>query len=132
VRPFATAIPAALCAALAAPMAALADTPVGTWATPPDRKGVTAHIEARPCGDATCGVIARTYDAQGRPVETPNLGVRVFWDMTPAGNGEWTGRAYVPAAGATVPGTIRVAGDRMEVSGCVGPICRSQTWRRVR
>ena len=120
-------------AALAAgtPAVATAETPLGTWLTPPDSNGIVAHIEARPCGAATCGVIARTYDSQGRRVQTPNLGVRVFWDMTPAGDGVWKGRAYVPAHDRTYPGTMEVMGDRMRVRGCLGPVCQSQVWARV-
>lgn len=121
---------AAICAG-AMPVAAAAETPLGTWATPPDAKGIFAHIEARPCGAATCGVIARTYDRQGRPVQTPNLGVRVFWDMTPAGEGVWKGHAFVPAHNRTYPGTMQVMGDRMKVKGCLGPVCQSQVWTRV-
>lgn len=113
------------------PIAALADTPVGTWLTPPDAKGIVAHIEARPCGEATCGVIARTFDSQGRPVQTPNLGVRVFWDMRPAGDGIWAGRAFVPAHRRTYQGTMQVRGNRMQVRGCLGPVCQSQVWTRV-
>lgn len=121
---------AALCAWVF-PMMALAETPVGTWLTPPDAKGIVAHVEARPCGAATCGVIARTYDSSGRPVRTPNLGVRVFWDMVPAGAGVWTGRAFVPAHNRTYAGTIQVVGDRLTVRGCLGPVCQSQVWARV-
>jgi len=120
----------ALCAALG-PMTAAAETPLGTWLTPPDAKGVVAHIEARPCGQAACGVIARTYDSEGRPVQTPNLGVRVFWDMKPAGDGTWRGRAFVPAHNRTYPGTMQVLGDRLKVKGCLGPVCQSQVWTRV-
>lgn len=108
-----------------------AETPIGTWQTPPDNKGIVAHIEARPCGDATCGVIARTFDAQGRPVVTPNLGVRVFWDMRPAGSDRWEGRAFVPAHKRTYAGVMQVSGRDMKVSGCLAGICQSQVWRRV-
>lgn len=121
---------AAICAGLMPAMAA-AETPVGTWATPPDDKGIFAHIVAQPCGAATCGVIARTYDSRGRPVETPNLGVRVFWDMTPAGAGLWKGRAFVPAHKRSYQGTMQVSGNRMVVRGCLGPVCQSQVWTRV-
>lgn len=120
---------AALSAAVSGP--GLADTPLGTWLTPPDAKGVVAHIEARPCGTAACGVIARTFDREGRPVQTPNLGVRVFWDMKPVGDGRWEGRAFVPAHKRTYPGTMQVIGDRMLVRGCLGPVCQSQVWMRV-
>ncbi len=125
---------AAVCAALMpmmVPMTTQAETPVGTWLTPPDAKGVVAHIEARPCGAATCGVIARTYDSRGHPVRTPNLGVRVFWDMVPAGAGLWSGRAFVPAHNRTYASTIQLVGDRLTVRGCYGPVCQSQVWKRV-
>lgn len=122
---------AAVSCAVLVPALAGADTPLGTWLTPPDAKGITAHIEARPCGAAACGVIARTYDRQGRPVQTPNLGVQVFWDMTPAGAGLWRGSAFVPAHNRTVKGTMQVRGDRMTVKGCLGPVCQSQVWARV-
>lgn len=114
------------------PALAVADTPVGIWQTPRDNKGVVAHIEARPCGAATCGVIARTYDRTGQLVQTPNLGVRVFWDMVPAGTGQWKGRAFVPAHNRTYPGVMQLKGDRMVVKGCLGPVCQSQTWTRVK
>ncbi|GAA6200562.1 hypothetical protein NBRC116599_17870 [Aquicoccus sp. SU-CL01552] len=127
---FRTVLVACCCAGLV-PALAGAETPLGTWLTPPDAKGIVAHIEARPCGAAACGVIARTYDRQGRPIKTPNLGVRVFWDMTPAGAGVWTGHAFVPAHNRTIKGTMQVRGDRMTVRGCLGPVCKSQVWARV-
>jgi uncharacterized protein (DUF2147 family) len=122
---------AVLAAAAFLPLSALAETPLGTWATPPDNKGISAHIEARPCGAATCGVIARTYDSEGRQVETPNLGVQVFWDMKPVSGDTWAGRAFVPAHKRSYPGTMQVQGNRMVVRGCLGPVCQSQIWRRV-
>jgi len=109
-----------------------ASTLEGTWLTPPDRNGITAHIEARPCGAALCGTIARTFDPAGREVRTPNLGRTVFWDMKPTGAGTYEGRAYVPAHDRNYDGVISLAGNRAEVSGCLGPVCMGQTWQRVR
>jgi uncharacterized protein (DUF2147 family) len=108
-----------------------ADSPVGVWATPPDKKGVTAHIHAHPCGAATCGVIARTFDRTGREIQTPNLGRQVFWDMTPKGQGVYEGRAFVPAHNRTYDGVMKLSGNRMKVGGCLGPVCLSQVWERV-
>lgn len=123
-----------LAAALTAGFAvhAGAESPVGTWQTPPDANGIFAHIVATPCGAGTCGVIARTYDREGRQVTTPNLGRRVFWDMRPVGGGRWEGQAYVPLYKRTVPGVMQISGNRARVSGCAGPVCLAQSWRRVR
>lgn len=108
-----------------------AESVIGTWLTPPDKKGVVAHIEARPCGDAACGYIARTYDSSGQPVVTPNIGRKVFWDMRPVSGSRWEGRAYVPAHRRSYAGVMQVKGDRVKVRGCLGPVCKSQVWTRI-
>jgi uncharacterized protein (DUF2147 family) len=115
----------------AAPVAA-ADGLVGTWATPRDNKGIVGHVEVKFCGaPAVCGVIMRTYDQEGHQVHTRNLGVRVFWDMLPAGEGRWEGMAYVPLYDKTYKGQITLNGNQAKVGGCFGPICKSQVWTRV-
>ena len=115
---------------VAAPVGA--DPLAGTWITPRDGKGIAAHIEVAPCGGAMCGTIARTYDAEGHQVHTRNLGVRVFWDMVPAGSNQWQGWAFVPLYKKNVRGEIAMQdANRIKVGGCLGPVCQSQTWRRV-
>ncbi len=131
--------PQGLCAILAlvvagiAPGARAADPLVGTWATPPDGKGIYAHVEVKPCeGAGLCGVIARTYDPEDHMVQTRNLGVRIFWDMLPQGANRWRGWAYVPLYRKTLKGEIRMESRRrIKVGGCLGPICKSQAWSRV-
>ncbi|MFC6688117.1 DUF2147 domain-containing protein [Jhaorihella thermophila] len=111
------------------------DPLTGTWATPPDGKGIYAHIEVKPCAgpDAgVCGVIARTYDQEDRLVHTRNLGVRILWDMRPEGANEWRGWAYVPLYRKTLKGRISLESRRhIRVGGCIGPVCKSQDWARV-
>lgn len=119
-----------LVAALAVP--AGAEPVLGTWRTGPDSKDQYAHVVVERCAQDICGTIARAFDEQGREIRTPNLGKRVFWGLEPAGGNRYEGRAYVPAHDRTYDGELVLEGDRLTVRGCLGPVCRSQKWRRVR
>lgn len=110
---------------------ASAEPALGTWLTEPDRKGQVAHVQVYECAKAICGKIIRTFNAAGQQIKHPNVGKRVFWNMTPEGDGTYEGRAYVPAHDREYAGELRLAGNRMTVRGCVGPVCQSQTWKRV-
>lgn len=105
--------------------------PEGLWRTEPDRKGQVAHVKSTRCGTAYCGTIVEVFSRDGQPVAAPTVGKRVFWDMTGQG-GTFEGRAFVPAHNRTYDGRMTVSGNRMKVSGCLGPVCQSQTWQRVR
>lgn len=111
--------------------AAAADTALGVWQTGPDKKGQVAHVEVSRCDGALCGEIIRTYDDEGRRITTPNLGKRVFWNMTPAGGNTYEGRAWVPAHDREYAAVMELEDDSLTVSGCLGPFCQSQQWERV-
>ena len=110
---------------------ALAQSPAGLWLTQPDKKGQVAHVEATRCGNGYCGKIVRVFAANGQPVNAPTVGRRVFWDMIGQG-GSYSGQAHVPAHNRNYAGRMQVSGNTMTVSGCLGPVCQSQTWKRVR
>lgn len=107
-----------------------AGSPVGTWKTQPDKKGQTAYVVTKPCGNALCGTMTQAFDQQGNEIDHPNVGKRLFWDMVPQGDG-FAGRAYVPAHKREYDGTLKVSGQTMTVKGCLGLVCQSQTWSRV-
>ncbi|SEO04162.1 Uncharacterized conserved protein, DUF2147 family [Salinihabitans flavidus] len=111
--------------------AGAAQTPLGVWLTPPDRKGQVAHVETERCGDAYCGSIVRAFDSDGEPVMTPNVGKRVFWDLTKIEGNTYGGMAWVPAHDRTYNAKMTVKGDELTVKGCVLMICQSQVWKRV-
>ncbi|WP_299687384.1 DUF2147 domain-containing protein [uncultured Tateyamaria sp.] len=111
--------------------AALAAGPEGIWRTEPDRKGQVAHVKSTRCGSGYCGTIVEVFGPSGAPVAAPTVGKRVFWDMTGSGS-VYEGQAFVPAHNRTYAGKMQVQGNRMKVSGCLGPVCQSQTWKRVR
>lgn len=114
---------------LAAP--ALADPALGLWLTEADKKGQVAHVSVTECGDALCGKIVKAFDPSGEQITTPNVGKRVFWDMTPVGDGKYEGRAFVPAHDREYAGQMTLNGNRLNVGGCLGPVCMSQDWTRV-
>ena len=99
-----------------------------------DVQGVWLHEDAdskvriAPCGGALCGTIIWLRDRD------PNakVGQRVFYDMVPAGDNVWTGKAFEPASGREYAGKMTLSGDRLTTAGCVlgGLICKTIVWTR--
>lgn len=114
---------------LAAP--ASADPALGLWLTEADKKGQVAHVSVTECGAALCGKIVKAFNPSGEQITTPNVGKRVFWDMIPVGGGKYEGRAFVPAHDREYAGQMTLNGNRLNVGGCLGPICMSQDWTKV-
>ncbi len=123
---------AALLAALAT--TAIADPVTGVWKTEVD-DGAYAHVKVSKCGDKICGTFARTFNAEGE-YKSDVLGKRVFWDMTPEGNGAYSsdksGKIWRPSNGKTYNAKMTLKSpNALLVQGCLGPICPKQNWIRV-
>ena len=118
-------------AALALGGAAWADPVLGTWKTEVD-DGSYAHIEMDMCGEAVCGVIARTFDAEGE-YRSENIGKTLVIDMEPQGGGEYKGKVWRPSNDKIYIGRMELDGHALYLDGCVlgGLICKTQTWSRV-
>jgi uncharacterized protein (DUF2147 family) len=115
---------------LAAPAMA-ADPVLGIWQTEVD-DGAYAHVKMAPCGDKICGHIARTFKDSGE-YKSPNIGLKLVWDMDAAGGGKYqNGKIFQPSTGKTFKSKLAMNGNVLKVSGCVGPICKKQTWARVK
>ena len=112
--------------------AALADPLEGVWQTEVD-DGAYAHVTMAPCAAAFCGTITASFNEDGSPLETENLGKVIVIDMMPQGEGEYEGSVFRPSNGKTYYGTITLAGDTLKLAGCVlgGLICAKQNWSRV-
>ncbi|CUH66745.1 hypothetical protein TG4357_02614 [Thalassovita gelatinovora] len=115
---------------LAGAGAALADPVEGIWKTQVD-DGSYAHITMSTCGDSYCGVISRTFNASGE-YKSANVGKKLVWDMKPQGNGSYKkGKIWQPSTDKIYSSKMSLKGNVLNVSGCVGPICKKQTWNRV-
>lgn len=111
---------------------AAADPVEGVWQTQPGDDGRFGMVRISPCGTAFCGTLERGYDAAGRQAPSDRIGMRLVEGMTPQGGGAYGGGTiYAPDRDKTYRSKMQLEGDRLKVSGCVGPICRSQTWVRV-
>lgn len=110
--------------------AAWADPAEGTWKTQVD-DGAYAYVKMSMCGSDLCGTIARTFNSDGE-YKSANLGRKLVWDMTPAGGGDYeSGKVWQPSKDKTYKSKMSLSGNTLKVSGCIGPICKKQTWSRV-
>lgn len=127
-------------AAVAAP--ALASDPTGLWQTPTNG----GQVQISRCGQALCGVLVTSDHIRSMPgmLDAKNsnreLRGRTLRNL-PLLNGftggptEWRGgTVYNPDDGRTYSGTITMQGDNaLRLQGCVvRPLCRNQTWTRIR
>lgn len=114
-------------------MAVAADPVEGIWQTKPDDNGNFGHIEIKPCGPAFCGTLIKAFDPAGAPVESPNVGRQIVWDMMATGDGNYEdGKVWSPDRDKTYNSYMVLQGDGLSVKGCVLGICRDGgTWSRV-
>jgi uncharacterized protein (DUF2147 family) len=121
---------------------AQAAEPTGTWLT----QKHDARVRIAPCGPALCGTIIWVKDKidpdTGKPPvdsnnpnprlrHRPIVGLRIF-AMKQNGDGIWSGGIYNADNGQIYIGKLKPKGDGvLEVDGCFGLICGSETWHRV-
>ena len=83
------------------------------------------------CGSKICGTIAKAFDANG-PIASKNIGKKLVWDMVPGGDGTYaSGKIWQPSTDKVFKSKMALSGNKLNVSGCVGPFCKKQTWSRV-
>jgi uncharacterized protein (DUF2147 family) len=112
----------------------------GTWLV----GSGSAHVEISDCGDGTpCGTLvhinapnaASLLDDKNPDAELakkPLIGSRMLWGFE-AKKSKWSGgRIYDAESGKDYKSKIQRQEDgTLEVKGCVGPFCQSQTWTKV-
>jgi uncharacterized protein (DUF2147 family) len=133
----------ALCIAMAASARASSslESVLGVWLV----ASKSGHVEISRCGDSVCGTIiwlkeerpgqtildARNKDPTARV--RPIRGSQMLWGFSPGQSGWVHGRIYNAQDGNTYRAELMAPGpDILKVKGCAGPICQTQTWRRVR
>jgi len=131
---------ATFAAALAAP--AFAADPTGLWQTPTNG----GQVRISRCGQALCGVLVTSdhiratpdmRDAKNRDTALRSRTLRnlPLLNGFTGGPTEWRGgTVYNPDDGRTYSGSITMQNDNtLRLQGCVvRPLCRNQTWTRVR
>ena len=122
---------ATLALSLMAQMAAADIT--GVWQTQPDRKDLTSHIEVTACGEGLyCGTVKRAFNPEGEEVQTPNIGKKLFWDVSSEGSGTYGGGEFwVPLLDVEAVPQMTLQGDTLKVKGCEHHLCGHQTWTRL-
>ncbi|MEL6467743.1 MAG: DUF2147 domain-containing protein [Pseudomonadota bacterium] len=111
------------CAGMAA-----AEPATGTWKTESGDGGAFLHVDIAPCGSNICGTIVKVVNSD----DTSSVGKPIIWDMQAKGNGSYSGgKIWAPDTDKTYRSKMSLNGNALKVSGCVGPICRGQTWTRV-
>lgn len=114
--------------------AALADPVEGVWQTKKDDNGNFGFVQIAPCGPAFCGTLIKAFGADGKEIDSPNVGKRIVWDMVAYPDGLYDdGKIWSPDRDKTYNGDMTLAGDSLSVRGCVLGICRDGgTWKRVK
>lgn len=112
-------------------VSAMADPVEGVWKTQVD-DGAYAHVTFAPCGAKLCGTISRTFNSSGE-YKSANLGKKLVWDMQSRGGGSYKGgKIWQPSTDKVYSSKMSMNGNTLKVSGCFGPICKKQTWSRVK
>lgn len=131
-----------LCAFMFSVTGATAAEPItGRWVT----EERDAIVEIKPCGNTTCGTIARFLvpppdGLDQRDINNPEqrlrtrklLGLPILTQFREEDT-LWRGQIYDPKSGRSYRSVIRrKSANTIEVRGCIGPFCQAQTWRRAR
>ena len=134
-------VPILLASLLAAP--APADAVVGTWKTE-TRNGV---VEIQRCGASVCGRLVTSDAMKTNPAlkdvnnsnaalrNRPLRGLQMLSGFKAAKDGVWSdGSIYNAEDGKTYGAKLTPVGaNQLKVRGCVFvPLCKTQTWTRIR
>ena len=127
---------------IAAPSAAQLSAPeclpkvYGIWDA-----GDGTKIKISDCGNATpCGDIIGLSDPNLPDGNNPNedlradplIGKKMIYGFKKSRKGWKSGKIYNPANGKTYGSRLQTLGTQsLEVKGCIGPFCQTQTWKRL-
>ena len=131
----------------AMPMLAFAQqSPIGKWKTIDDETGkVKSIVEITQASNGTLqGRVIEVLHSDRGPNPTcdkcsgankgkPVKGMTILWGLKPDGAGKWAGGTVLdPANGKTYKSKLELVdgGNKLEVYGCLGFICKHQTWTR--
>ena len=104
---------------------AQAADPSGTYL----RDTGASKVRISKCGEAYCGSLVWLKDPNG----PAKVGQRIFYEMKPAGESKWEGKAFNPEDGKTYSGKMTLSGGTLTTAGCAlgGLICKSVSWAKA-
>lgn len=112
------------------------DTLNGLYQTEAGDSGGYLHVRIGPCADVEeefCGIIEKAFQQGGAPSsDYAHIGKKMLWGMKKKNNGKYAGgKIWAPDRDKTYRSKMRHDGTDLTVKGCVGPLCRTQSWQRV-
>lgn len=136
-------------ALLVMPLSGVAqDSPAGRWRTIDDATGKPKSVvEIYAAKDGQyAGKVVEILDLKDGPNplcdqckganrDKPIKGMVILWGLKPDGAGKWSGGHVLdPENGKTYKSKValRDGGSRLDMSGCIAFICRTQAWSRER
>jgi len=104
-----------------------------------------AEVRIADCGDNTpCAFLVSVgedirgheiHDVRNRRPELRSRSLQdlpIFWGYQRSKSGWKRGKLYNPETGQTFRSSlVIVSTDKLEVKGCLGPLCRAQIWKRI-
>jgi uncharacterized protein (DUF2147 family) len=118
--------------------------PAGLWLT----QAGDAKVQVSRCASSLCGKVVWLKEPidpatgklqvddknQNLAMRTrPIVGIQLFIGMKTSGPNAWSGHIYNADDGKTYTSTVTlIDATRLEVRGCVGPLCGSETWSRIK
>lgn len=118
------------------------DELTGTWRTQTHHAlvSISACENSAPCGalvwvdpELTEGATTDTRNPVRRLRNRPLVGLRILWGFHSEATRWASGRVYNPDTGQTFSASLRLLSeDTLLVTGCLGPLCRSERWIRHR
>lgn len=117
--------------------------PSGIWLT----QAGDARVHVSRCGSGICGKVVWLRDPidskTGKPqvddknanpalAERPIIGLSIFSGMQQVSARKWSGRIYNADDGQTYTAHVTLLSEQtLDVQGCVGVFCGSETWTKV-
>ena len=121
-------------------------SPAGLWQTfDDDTHAPKALVEIADHAGLLSGKIVKLFSTPGDDPDPrckectgerrnhPVLGMTILWNVRPDGANKWAnGTILDPAKGKTYSSKVALVdnGRKLDVSGCIAFICRTQTWLR--
>lgn len=116
---------------------AQADGLSGVYRTESGDTGNVLHVTFGACDadtQLTCAVITRALNSDQEPMtDYAHLGKAIVWGMKKIGRSKYAGgKIWDPSADKIYKSKMFVRSNSIRVSGCVGPICKAQSWVKVK